>query len=125
MFMINVNAACGIFDGTGCKTFNETVLSFILPTMQAITIGVAIIYLLYGAIMYITSAGEEKATKTATATLTNAAIGMAIALLVVVIIQVLKNALGAGSGTPSVPGGLIPGGSSGSGGGSGGAAPDL
>lgn len=121
MFSLNVNAACGIFDGTGCTTFNQTILDFVLPTMQAIVIGLAIIYLLYGAIQYIISAGEEKATKAATATLTNAAIGLAIALLVVVIIQILKNVLGAGSDTTSDTSGLIPGGGgSGSGGSSGG-----
>ncbi len=113
MFSLTVNAGCAIFDGTGCTTFNATILQFVLPTMQAIVIGISIIYLLYGAIQYVTSAGEEKATKTATATLTNAAIGLSIALLVVVIIQVLRNVLGAGSTPASAPDNLIPGGSSG------------
>jgi len=112
MFTLQVlaaNANCGLFKGTGCQNFNETILNFILPTMQAITIGLAIIFLLYGAIQYILSAGEEKATKAATATLTNAAIGMVIALLIVVIIQVLQNLLGAGTGTSTtVPSNLIP-----------------
>lgn len=101
MFELPVLAvSCEIFNGTGCTTFADTIEKFILPTMQAIVIGIAIIYLLYGAIQYVISAGEEKATKAATATLTNAAIGLAIALLVIVIIQVLRNALGAGSDLP-------------------------
>ena len=118
MFSLNVQA-CGLFNGVNCKTFNETILSFVLPTMQAIVIGIAIIYLLYGAIQYIISAGEEKATKAATGTLTNAAIGLVIALLVVVIIQVLKQVVGASNNPTPNTGGLIPTGS-GSGSGSGG-----
>lgn len=108
MFALPVNA-CAIFNPNFCSTFNDTILKFVLPTMQAIVIGLAIIYLLIGAIQYIMSAGEEKATKTATATLTNAAIGMAIALLVVLIIQVLKQVLGASSGVQTAPTNLIPG----------------
>jgi len=99
---------CKIFNGSGCTNFNQLVLEFVLPSMQAITIGIAIIFLLYGAIQYILSAGEEKATKAATAALTNAAIGMVIALLIVVIIQVLQNILG-GSTPATAPSNLIPG----------------
>jgi len=112
MFTLTVNAqttsvGCALFQGTDCKTFADTIERFLLPTMQAIVIGLAVIYLLYGAIQYIISAGEEKATKAATATLTNAAIGLAIALLVVVIIQVLRSVLGS-SGNPTAPDNLVP-----------------
>ena len=112
MFSLQALAAttatnCRLFNGSGCTNFNDTILLFVLPTMQAITIGLAIIFLLYGAIQYILSAGEEKATKAATAMLTNAAIGMVIALLIVVIIQVLQNLLG-GATPASAPANLIP-----------------
>lgn len=109
MFSLTVQA-CGLFDSKDCTTFQDTVQKFILPSMQAIAIGIAIIYLLYGAIQYITSAGDEKSTKTATATLTNAGIGLAVALLVVVIIQVFLSVLGSDPKTVSTPS-IIPTGS--------------
>ena len=112
MFTLTAQAAagCQIFQGQDCKTFSELIGSFVLPTMQAIVIGIAIIYLLMGAIQYITSAGDEKAAKVAQTTLTNAAIGLAIALLVVMIMQVLKSVLTGSStgGVISTPTGLIP-----------------
>jgi len=95
--------ACGLFDSSNCDTFSKSIQSFILPSMRAIAIGIAIIYLLYGAIQYITSAGDEKATKAATGTLTNAAIGLAVALLVVMIIQVFLSVLGTDTKNLSVP----------------------
>lgn len=112
MLTLNALAAtsdtCKIFNGSGCTTFNQMILEFVLPSMQAITIGIAIIYLLYGAIQYIVSAGDDKATQAATKALTNAAIGMVIALLIVVIIQVLQNILG-GPAQIAAPSNLIPG----------------
>lgn len=109
MFTLTAQAQCTIFAGTGCKTFSETIGNFILPTMQAIVIGISIIFLLVGAIQYITSAGDEKNAKLAKETLTNAAIGLAIALLVVMIITVLKSVLtGSSNAAPGLPSGLIP-----------------
>ncbi|NBO17403.1 MAG: hypothetical protein EBV07_00710 [Proteobacteria bacterium] len=112
MLTLNVLAAtadnCKIFNGSGCTNFNQLILEFVLPSMQAVTIGIAIIYLLYGAIQYILAAGDEKASKVATGALTNAAIGMVIALLIVVIIQVLQNILG-GPSQATAPSNLIPG----------------
>ena len=113
MFTLTAQAqttSCKIFVGTGCTSFSDLIGAFVLPTMQAIVIGVAIIYLLMGAIQYITSAGDEKAAKVAQTTLTNAAIGLAIALLVVMIMQVLKSVLvGSATGdTQKLPDNLIP-----------------
>lgn len=112
MFTLTAQAAagCQIFQGQSCKTFSSLIGDFVLPTMQAIVIGIAIIYLLMGAIQYITSAGDEKAAKVAQTTLTNAAIGLAIALLVVMIMQVLKSVLTGSStgGVSTAPTGLIP-----------------
>ena len=100
---------CKIFNGTGCSGFSQVIGDFAIPTMQAIVIGIAIIFLLYGAIQYITSAGDEKAAKIAQQTLTNAAIGLAIALLVVMIMSVLKSVLTGGATTvTTLPSGLIP-----------------
>ncbi len=112
MFTLTAQAAvgCQIFDGGSCSTFSSLIGDFVLPTMQAIVIGIAIIYLLMGAIQYITSAGDEKAAKVAQTTLTNAAIGLAIALLVVMIMQVLKSVLVGSStaGSSTLPSGIIP-----------------
>lgn len=108
--MLIVNAACTTFDATGCTKFTDLMTDFLLPTLQAIVIVVAVIYLLYGAIQYITSAGEEKQAKQATTTLTNAVIGLIIALLIVVFLNVIKSIVGvtgetAGSGFDTfVPG---------------------
>ena len=94
MFTLTASAqstTCTIFNGSGCTGFSQVIGNFAIPTMQAIVIGFAIIYLLMGAIQYITSAGDEKAAKVAQQTLTNAAIGLAIALLVVMIMSVFKS----------------------------------
>lgn len=86
--------ACGLFNATDCKTFAETVNNFFIPSLQTIVIGLAAIFLLVGAIQYVTSGTEKDGAKTAQATLTNAAIGLVIALIVVVILNVVRNIVG-------------------------------
>ena len=60
----------------------------------------AVIYLVYGGILYITAGGDaEKATKGRTA-LINAIIGVIVILLALLILAYIKDALGASSGSP-------------------------
>jgi len=76
--------------GTNLTTVIRNVLSWVLMLGGAL----AVIYLVYGGILYITAGGDaEKATKGRTA-ITNAIIGIIIIALAYVIVQFVGNAIG-------------------------------
>ena len=94
MFITAYAQSCQLFNATGCKTFQDTVNNFAIPTIQTIVIGLAAIFLLVGAIQYVTSGTEKDGAKKAQETLTNAAIGLVIALIVVVILNIIRGVVG-------------------------------
>lgn len=91
--MINV-FACGLFDATGCEeSIWVFIYTFLVPTLFATGIGLAVISFLMSAISFITSAGDTKATEEAVEKFKGSAIGLGIILLSSLIIYILINAL--------------------------------
>lgn len=94
--MFNV-FACGLFDAKCEESVWQLLYTFLIPTLLAIGIGLAIISFLVAAISYITSAGDTKATEEATQKLMNSAIGLAIVLTAFLIVQLIISITSGGS----------------------------
>lgn len=81
--------ACGLFDAKCEESVWQLLYTFLIPTLLAMGIGLAVISFLVAAVSYITSAGDAKATEEATQKLTNSAIGLAIVLTAFLIVQLI------------------------------------
>jgi len=94
--MINV-FACGIFDATGCEeSIWVFIYTFLVPTLFAVGIGLAIISFLMSAISFITSAGDTKATDEAIEKFKGSAIGLGVILLASLIIYLIISIISPG-----------------------------
>lgn len=75
------------WEGTRALTGNGGYISAILTWVLVVAGSIAVFYLIYGGILYITAGGDgEKATKGRTAVI-NAIIGIAVILLALVIVR--------------------------------------
>lgn len=102
--MIQVLAAnCGVFQFGQCTNITSLINAGI-DTFFAVIWIVAIIYLAYGGIMFITSAGDKAKADTAQKALTNALIGIVVILGINVIITLVGSLLTGGTSVtkPSV-----------------------
>lgn len=93
--------------GLNCDPQNNTVFGFITTIVQwilGITLGVAVLYLIYGGFRYVTSGGNETSAEVGRKTVMNAIIGIVIIILSYVIVNVVANfvlgSAGAGTGAP-------------------------
>jgi len=99
-------AGCTSFDFSSCTTIigANGYLNAILSTILTLGWIVAAIFLAYGAIQYITSAGDTKKATEAKTTLTNALIGIVILLLIGSILSMVSTIFGSRAITlPTAP----------------------
>ena len=114
MFKVLANTAnaatnCGIFQFGGCTKVSDLIQE-VVNSFFAVVWAVAIVFFVYGGLLWITSAGDKNKAETAKNALTNGLIGLVIVLGVNVIVNILTQLL-AGGGSLSAPsiGGTIPG----------------
>ncbi len=110
--MIKVLAAttnCGIFQFGGCGDVQELVQQ-VVNTFFALVWVVAIVFFVYGGLLWITSAGDKNKAETAKTALTNGLIGLVIVLGTNVVVNIITQLFSGGTGlvTPSI-GQTIPG----------------
>lgn len=74
----------------------KQVIMNVANTILWVAGAVAVIYLIYGGILYITSAGDEAKTKIGKQAVVNAVIGIAIIFAALLIIQWVKRLVNAG-----------------------------
>jgi len=99
--------ACGLFDAKGCEESIWVFLyTFLVPTLLALGIGLAVIALLVSAVGFVTSAGDTKATEESFEKLKGSLIGVAVLLLVFVIFQIIVSVLTGGTFVSDISGGL-------------------
>lgn len=99
--MLNV-FACGLFDAKGCEESVWVFLyTFLVPTLLAVGVGLAIVSFLMSAIGFVTSAGDQKATEEATEKLKGSAYGLAVVLLAFLIFQLIVSIV-TGNSIPTV-----------------------
>jgi len=84
----------------------EGVLGSVLSTLQAIIVVLALISIVIGGILYVTSAGDDERMKTAKGAITAAAIGLALGLAAPSFLKQIGDILGWG---PVVPGAVVTG----------------
>lgn len=89
------------FSGCDIKSFNilsadglPLILLAVVDDLLRIAGIVAVVYLLYGAILYMTSQGSPDQTQKAQSTLINALVGLGIAMAAVVLVSFLGSKLG-------------------------------
>ena len=104
--MFNVYAqagSCGTFAFGGCTTLT-TLLQQIVNSFFAVVWVIAIAFLAYGGLLFITSAGDKTKAETAKNALTQALIGIAIILSIYVIVSLIGNVFGGTEATinPSI-----------------------
>jgi succinate dehydrogenase/fumarate reductase cytochrome b subunit len=92
---------CGTFQFGGCRTVTDLINAGV-GTFFAVIWVVAIVFLAYAGIMYITSAGDKGKAGEAKQALTNALIGIAI-VLGINVLTTLVGSLFAGAGTVATP----------------------
>jgi hypothetical protein len=90
MFIAN---ACGSFSISDCAGIKELINAGVSTFFTLIWV-VAIIYLAYGGLLFITSAGDKGKATTAKDALTNALIGICVILGIQLIINLGKNLFG-------------------------------
>lgn len=83
-------ADCGSFKFGGCAGLFD-LLSAGINTMVTVAWFLAIIFIAYGGILYITSAGEKTKAETAQKVITNAVIGVVIALILSTLSTIVSN----------------------------------
>jgi heme/copper-type cytochrome/quinol oxidase subunit 2 len=103
---------CGYVPGTGalkpCGTTGLTTIGDIVLRITWWFLGfagaVAVLFIIFGGLKYVTAAGNEKQTESAKATLTAAVIGIIIILLSGVIVTLVANSIDsvAGTATPII-----------------------
>jgi hypothetical protein len=89
------------------KTVSE-VVNAVMDNLRGVLVGVAMVFILIGAVMYILSAGDEKKMTTAKGAITAAMIGLAIALAAPSFLTEIIKILGGTSANSGVtdPGGI-------------------
>src|SRR5258708_4113094 len=78
------------------------VFIYVIKIALAIAFGIAVLFVIYGGYLYITSGGNEEQATTGRRTVTYAVIGIAIIILSFVIISVIANLVQGGAGAGSV-----------------------
>lgn len=106
--LAQTNSNCAAFRFGGCSEFIPTV-NAAFATFFAVVWFVAIVFLAYGALLYITSAGDKAKADTAKQALTNALIGIVVILSINILTSIVSNFFQGGSAgstptlTTSVP----------------------
>jgi len=95
--------ACGTFSFGDCANLTD-LINAVVGSFFAVVWVVAIVFLAYGGLLWITSAGDKNKAETAKGALTDALIGIVIILGINVITSLLGSLLGGGQSvtTPSV-----------------------
>jgi threonine/homoserine/homoserine lactone efflux protein len=88
-------AGCANFSLSGCDSITA-VINMAINSFFTLVWVVAVIYLAYGGLLFITSAGDKGKATTAKDALTNALIGICVILGIQLIINLGKNLFGVG-----------------------------
>jgi hypothetical protein len=100
--MFTALAACDSnFSLKGCETITE-VINMSINSFFALVWIIAVIYLAYGGLLFITSAGDKGKAGTAKEALTNALIGICVILGIQLIINLGKNLFGISENTVTI-----------------------
>jgi hypothetical protein len=97
------------FENPIVATTVSALVSTILSNLRGVIVGIALVFIVIGAMMYILSAGDDKRMTTAKATITAALIGLAIALAAPSFLDAIITILGGktdGLATDSISGAL-------------------
>ncbi len=82
-----------VTDPLGNKDLTGLITSIVEYAFDLVGI-IAVIMVIYGGFLYITSAGDETKAKQATSTLTYAIIGIIVAFAAIIIVRSIKSAIG-------------------------------
>jgi hypothetical protein len=91
-------AAVTLTNPTPNITSLGSIFQIVFQVLVGIIGGLAIIFIIIGAIRYILARGEPKATESARNTITAAIVGLVVAVLAVAIVTIVSGFLGAGNG---------------------------
>jgi hypothetical protein len=94
--LVNVNGLCmpkSDFGGIAAAGNWQDLAKKIIDTLLTVSGVIAVLFILYGGFLYITSAGNEEQTEKGRKALVNAIIGLVVVILSFVIVQVLANLL--------------------------------
>jgi len=107
--MFVAHAACGVFQFGTCANLSALIQAGV-DTFFAVVWVVAIVFLAYGGILFITSAGDKTKAQTAQQALTNALIGIVVILGINVIVSLVGSLLSGGTGVkvPSIGATIAP-----------------
>jgi len=107
--MLTAYAQCGLFQFGKCANV-QALVQAVINTFFAMVWVVAIVFFVYGGLLWITSAGDKNKAETAKTALTNGLIGLVIVLGTNVVVSIITSLFAGGGGlvTPSI-GQSIPG----------------
>lgn len=107
--MLTAYAQCGLFQFGKCANV-QALVQAVINTFFALVWVVAIVFFVYGGLLWITSAGDKNKAETAKNALTHGLIGLVIVLGTNVIVNIITQLFSGGGGlvTPSI-GASIPG----------------